>query len=42
MPEAAMLARHASPRVTLAIDAGVTDDAREIAVDKLLTARFGA
>jgi integrase len=42
LPEAAMLARHANPRVTLAIYAGVTDDAREVTVDKLLTAGFGA
>jgi integrase len=41
LPEAAMLARHASPRVTLAIYAGVADNAREAAVDKLLTAGFG-
>jgi hypothetical protein len=37
-----MLARHASPAVTLAIYAGVTNDAREVAVDKLLNAGFGA
>jgi integrase len=42
VPEAAMLARHANPRVTLAIYAGVTSDAREVAVDKLLSAGFGA
>jgi integrase len=42
LPEAAMLARHANPRVTLAIYAGVTDDARTVTVDKLLTAGFGA
>jgi integrase len=42
LPQAAMLARHANPRVTLAIYAGVTDGAREVAVDKLLTAGFGA
>jgi integrase len=41
LPEAAMLARHASPRVTLAIYAGVAENAREVAVDKLLTAGFG-
>jgi integrase len=42
LPEAAMLARHANPRVTMAIYAGVTDGAREVAVGKLLTAGFGA
>jgi integrase len=42
LPEVAMLARHASPRVTLAIYAGVADNAREVAVDKLLSAGFGA
>jgi integrase len=42
LPEVAMLARHANPRVTLAIYAGVTNDAREVAVDKLLSAGFGA
>ena len=42
LPEAAMLARHANPRVTLAVYAGLTDGAREIAVDKLLSAGFGA
>jgi len=42
LPEAAMLARHANPRVTLAIYAGVTSDAREVAVDKLLTPGFRA
>lgn len=42
LPEAAMLARHASPAVTLAIYAGVTDNARQVAVNKLLGAGFGA
>jgi integrase len=42
LPEAAMLARHANPRVTLAIYAGVADNAREVAVDKLVSAGFGA
>jgi integrase len=42
LPEVAMLARHASPSVTLAIYAGVTDDASKTAVDKLTTAGFGA
>ena len=42
LPEAAMLARHANPRVTLAVYAGLTDGAREIAVDKLVAAGFGA
>ena len=42
LPEAAMLARHANPRVTLAVYAGVTDGAREVAVDALLSAGFGA
>jgi integrase len=41
LPEAAMLARHASPAVTLAIYAGVTGNAREVAVDKLTKAGFG-
>ena len=41
LPETAMLARHASPRVTLAY-AGVTDDAREVVVDKLARAGFEA
>jgi integrase len=41
LPEAAMLARNASPAVTLAIYAGVTDNAREVAVDKLAKAGFG-
>ena len=41
LPEAAMLARHANPRVTLAVYAGLTDGAREVAVDKLLSAGFG-
>jgi hypothetical protein len=40
--EAAILARHANPRVTLAVYAGLTDGARELAVDKLLSAGFGA
>ena len=40
LPEAAMLARHANPRVTLAVYAGLTDGAREVAVDKLLSAGF--
>jgi hypothetical protein len=30
------------PRVALAIYAGVTDDARAVAVDKLVSAGFGA
>jgi len=42
LPEAAMLARHANPRVTLAVYAGLTDGSREVAVDKLLSAGFGA
>ena len=42
LPEAAMLARHANPRVTLAVYVGLTDGAREVAVDKLLSAGFGA
>jgi integrase len=42
LPEAAMLARHANPRVTLAVYAGLTNGAREVAVDKLLSAGFGA
>jgi integrase len=42
LPEVAMLARHASPSVTLAIYAGVADDAREVAVDKLVRGGFGA
>lgn len=42
LPEAAMLARHANPRVTVAVYAGLTDGAREVAVDKLLNAGFGA
>jgi integrase len=42
VPEAAMLARHANPRVTMTIYAGLADNAREVAVDKLLTAGFGA
>jgi len=37
-----MLARRANPRVTLAVYAGLTDGAREVAVDKLLNAGFGA
>jgi len=41
LPEAAMLARHASPSVTLAIYAGVADNARELAVDKLVRGGFG-
>lgn len=41
LPEVAMLARHASPSVTLAIYAGVADNAREVAVAKLTTAGFG-
>jgi integrase len=42
LPEAAMLARHANPRVTPAVYAGLTDGAREVAVGKLLDAGFGA
>jgi integrase len=42
LPEAAMLARHASPAVILAIYAGVTDEARGVAAGKLTTAGFGA
>ena len=42
LPEAAMLARHANPRVTLAVYAGLTDQGREVAVGKLLNAGFGA
>ena len=42
LPEAAMLARHANPSVTLAVYAGLTDGARDVAVDKLLSAGFGA
>lgn len=42
LPEAAMLARHANPRATLAVYAGLADGAREVAVDKLLSAGFGA
>jgi integrase len=42
LPEAAMLARHANPRVTLAVYAGLTDQGREVAVGKLLRAGFGA
>jgi integrase len=42
LPEAAMLARHANPSVTLAVYAGLTDGAREVAVSKLLNAGFGA
>ena len=37
-----MLARHANPRLTLAVYAGLTDGARDVAVDKLLSPRFGA
>jgi hypothetical protein len=36
-----MLARHANPRVTLAVYAGLTDGAREATADKLLGAGFG-
>ena len=42
LPQAAMLARHANPRVTLAVYAGLTDGAREVAVSKLLDAGFRA
>jgi integrase len=42
LPEAAMLARHANARVTVAVYAGLTDGAREVAVDKLRNAGFGA
>jgi hypothetical protein len=37
-----MLARHGNPRVTLAVYAGLTGGAREVAVDTLLSAGFGA
>jgi integrase len=42
LPEAAMLARHANPRVILAVYADLSDGAREVAVDKLLNVGFGA
>jgi integrase len=42
LAEAATLARHANPRVTVAVYAGLTDGAREVAVDKLRSAGFGA
>ncbi len=41
LPEAAMLARHANPRVTLAVYAGVTEQGRNAAVGKLVAAGFG-
>jgi integrase len=41
-PQVAALARHANPRVTLAMYAGLTDDAREQAVAKLAEGGFGA
>jgi integrase len=42
LPEAALLARHANPRVTAVVYAGVADGARERATAKLLSAGFGA
>ena len=41
LPEAAMLDRHANPRVTLAVYAGVTEQGRDAAVGKLVAAGFG-
>jgi integrase len=40
-PEVAMLARHANPKVTLAMYAGLTDEGREKAVEKLAEGGFG-
>lgn len=40
--EAAELARHASPRVTLSVYGGIVDDGRERAAAKLAEAGFGA
>lgn len=41
LTKAAMLARHANPRVTLAVYAAVTEQGRDAAVGKLLAAGFG-
>ena len=40
-PEVAQLARHANPRVTLTMYAGLTDEAREKAIAKLANRGFG-
>jgi integrase len=40
-PEVAKLARHANPRVTLAMYAGLTDEARDKAIAKLAEGGFG-
>jgi hypothetical protein len=40
-PEVAALARHANPRVTLGLYAGLADDGREKAVVKLAEGGFG-
>jgi integrase len=42
LPEAAMLARHANARITATTYAGVTEQARDVAVGKLMAAGFGA
>jgi integrase len=41
-PQVAALARHANPRVTLAMYAGLTDEGREQAVAKLAEGGFGS
>ena len=40
-PEIAALVRHANPKVTLGLYAGLTDDGRERAVAKLAEDGFG-
>jgi integrase len=42
LPEASMLARHASPRVTAELYAGLAEEAREAATTKLAESGFGA
>jgi integrase len=42
LAEAAALARHANARVTAQVYAGLVDDGREVASDKLLAAGFGS
>ena len=42
LPEVALLARHANPRVTATVYAGLTTDGRERAAAKLVEAGFGA
>jgi integrase len=42
LPEASILARHANPRVTAQVYAGLSEKARERVAEKLAESGFGA